>query len=412
MPLQHAPPPAAPRRLSARTTAWVVAACLAIIYVLSTLPTPLYVVYRQALGFSKLTLTLIYAAYVVGSVGAMFFLGRLSDQVGRRPVVLASLAIGLLAVVLFLAAGGTPWLYAARIVSGLAIALASGASTAWIVEARGPADKRGGTRIAIGANLLGLGVGPLLGGILAEVAPAPRRLPYLPMLALLVVALALAWAGRETVAQRRRWREAELRPRFGVPGSIRTAFLVPAIAAFATFAVLGFYSALLPSVLQNALRQSSRALSGGVAGGMFLIAALTVALAGVQPLTGVITGLALVVPGVAMMVVAERVRSLALLLCASATIGVASGFGYFFGLELVNEMAPEDRRSEVVSGYLIVCYGAISLPVIGIGLLGTASSPLFADTLFGVLVAGLAIAALTIEIVLRARHHAAAPGRA
>ena len=74
--------------------AWIVAAEIAVIYVLSTLPTPIYVIYRQQFHFSEIVLTLIYAAYVIGTVATMFFLGRLSDQVGRRPVVLISLGIG------------------------------------------------------------------------------------------------------------------------------------------------------------------------------------------------------------------------------------------------------------------------------------------------------------------------------
>lgn len=77
---------------------------------------------------------MIYAIYVIGAVAAMFFLGRLSDQVGRRLVVLISLGAAALSAIIFLLARDTPWLFPARILSGLAIALASGASTAWIVE--------------------------------------------------------------------------------------------------------------------------------------------------------------------------------------------------------------------------------------------------------------------------------------
>lgn len=394
-----------PRRLSPAATTWDVAASLTVIYVLSTVPTPLYVIYRDRLGFSGVTLTLIYAAYVIGSLGAMFFLGRLSDQIGRRPVVLASLVAGVVAVVLFMFADATPWLFAARIVSGFAIALASGASTAWIVESH-VAGRRQATRIAIGANLLGLAIGPLLAGVLAQYEPAPLRLVYVVMLLLLISALVAAWFAAETVRERKPLNETKVSPRFGVPREIRAQFLVPAIGAFATFAVLGFYAALVPSLLSEALHQPNKAVAGGVAGGMFLVAAVTVALVDLPPLAGVIGGLVLLIPGMAMMVLAEHVRSMAWLIVASVVIGVASGLGYRSGLEMVNEMSPDDRRSELVSGYLIVCYGAISVPVIGIGLVTAASSALLADTIFGVAVAVLAVAALVIELVLRARRGA------
>src|SRR5207247_11148493 len=80
-------------RLEGRAGMWVAASAICVSYILSTLPTPLYVIYRQTFQFSQIMLTVIYAVYVVGTVTTMFFLGRLSDQIGRRPVVLISLGI-------------------------------------------------------------------------------------------------------------------------------------------------------------------------------------------------------------------------------------------------------------------------------------------------------------------------------
>jgi MFS family permease len=389
--------------LSPAATSWAVAGTLAVVYVLSTLPTPLYVAYRQAFGFSPLMLTLVYAAYVIGTLATMLLAGRLSDQVGRRPMALAAVAVAAIAAVVFLFAHGTPWLFAGRIVSGCAVALVSGASTAWILEAHPAKSARKATQIAIGANLLGLGVGPVLAGVLAQFAPAPLRLPYVALLPLLLAAFAAVWLGRETLRQPRPVREASLRPRIAIPASLRARFLVPAIGAFATFSVLGFYSALVPGLLQHALHDSSLADAGAVTGGMFLVATVTVALVDLEPARGVIAGLVVLIVGIGALVLAERARSMPLLLAATVLVGVAGGLGYRFGLQLVNEMAPQDRRSEIVSAYLVVCYGAISLPVIGVGVVSAAARPLVADEIFGGLVALLAAAALAIEIALRVR---------
>src|SRR5206468_12735634 len=55
------------------------------------------------------------------------FPGRLSDQIGRRPVVLISLGIAAAGAVIFICAQNIWWLFPARIFSGLGIALVSGA---------------------------------------------------------------------------------------------------------------------------------------------------------------------------------------------------------------------------------------------------------------------------------------------
>jgi len=86
------------------------------------------------------------------------------------------------------------------------------------------------------------------------------------------------------------------------------------------------------------------------------------------------------------------------LLAGTAVTGVAAGFGYRFSLQVVNEIAPENRRSEVVSSYLIACYCGISLPVIGIGLVSRASSVFVADAIFAVFISILAVLALAFQL--------------
>ena len=72
----------------------------------TTLPTPLYPLYRGAFGFSELTVTLVYAAYAVGVLAALVAFGNVSDAVGRRRVLLPGLAAALLSAVVFLTAVG------------------------------------------------------------------------------------------------------------------------------------------------------------------------------------------------------------------------------------------------------------------------------------------------------------------
>lgn len=53
-----------------------IAIMIAVLFAGSTLLTPLYVIYKQHFGFSQITLTLIYAVYVVGNLTALLVLGK------------------------------------------------------------------------------------------------------------------------------------------------------------------------------------------------------------------------------------------------------------------------------------------------------------------------------------------------
>src|SRR5215471_8662796 len=73
---------------------------------LSTLVTPLYLIYQQQFSFSQITLTLIYAAYAIGNIAALLFFGRVSDRIGRRLTALSAIATLIVAVLVFLSATG------------------------------------------------------------------------------------------------------------------------------------------------------------------------------------------------------------------------------------------------------------------------------------------------------------------
>ena len=80
-------------------------------------------------------------------------------------------------------------------------------------------------------------------------------------------------------------------------------------------------------------------------------------------------GLSLLIPSLALLVVAFQSHSLPLLLIGSVLGGGAAALGYRGSLQIVNQIAPDSRRAEVVSSYLMFCYAGVSLPVIGIGVL-------------------------------------------
>jgi MFS family permease len=374
-----------------------VAAQLGIMFIGAILPTPLYPLYREAFGFSGVTLTLIYATYVLGNLTALLFFGRLADQVGRRSASLPAVAVGIASAVIFAAAQSTGWLFVARGVSGFSTGLASGAATAWIAELYAGSDKSRAARVASAANFFGCAAGPLMGGLFAQFAFAPLRLSYFAYLILLCGAAGAILLPRETVMQPKPLGDIDLRPRIGVPPGIRLQFISPAVTGFATFSLIGFYSALIPSLLGETLHQSAPLVAGGVVCELFLIAAVAILISGkFASQTATLTALLLLPPSVWILVGAEIAHSLALLFFAAALGGLAGGLGYRGSLEVINRIAPADRRSEVVSSYMIALFAGNSVPVIGIGFLAAATTALTAHAIFAAVLTVLAgVAMLT-----------------
>ena len=80
-----------------------------------------------------------------------------------------------------------------------------------------------------------------------------------------------------------------------------------------------------------------------------------------------IGGLVLLIPSVILLVAADTLASLPLLVAATALVGIATGLGYRGSLQVINQIAPPQRRAEVASSYFIACFVGNSVPVIGIG---------------------------------------------
>src|ERR687887_1810626 len=166
---------------------------------------PMLLVYHRELGLGTGTLEAMFGFYSLGLIPGLLLAGPLSDARGRRAVVLPAAALALVASVTLLAAGHTvALLFAGRLLVGVSAGAVFGAGTAWLREVslppHGNASDHAAARRAAIAMTAGFALGPLVAGLLAQWAPAPRLVPYLPHVALMAVVLLLVRSAPETVA--------------------------------------------------------------------------------------------------------------------------------------------------------------------------------------------------------------------
>ena len=393
----NAAPVAGPRflALGRRAGFAAVAYAFAVTMLGTTLPTPLYAIYQQEFGFSELMITVIFATYAAGVIAALLLFGALSDQIGRRRALLPGLALSALSAVAFLLAQGLGLLLVGRVLSGLSAGMFLGTATATLVDLAAPEARNRATLVATTANIGGLACGPLLAGLLAEFAGSPLRLTFWVDLALLVPAAVLVWATPETV---RVSGPVRLRPhRFHLPPEVRPAFLRAALAGSAGFAVLGLFTAVTPGFLGQLLGIDSRATVGLVVFAVF--AASTVgqtALRRVPSELAFRAGCLALIAGMGVVAVGLALSSLAALVAGGVLAGLGQGLNLRAGLSAVNAAAPADHRAEVASSFFTVAYVALSVPVVGVGLLAELTSLRAAGLIFAALVALLALSVLLL----------------
>jgi len=392
---------------------WLATIAIAALYAGSTILTPLYPLYRTAFGISPLMVTIVYAVYVIGNLTVLFLFGRLSDQLGRRIVTLMAFGLTLASALVFLFASGPASLLLGRAINGFAAGLGAGALTAWIAELEPRSNRARAAVVASAGNLGGLAIGGALSGLFAQYLPSPLRTIFLLYLGVLLITTFLVLRVNETLERKvHALGELELRPRVGVPADIRLQFMAPACMAFAAFAIGGFFSALTPGLITRELQISNVAVIGGIVTLFFVAACLTAALSrSLASWAAMFSGAGCVFPAVALLIGAELLRSMPILALAAAVGGAAMALSYRGSLQVVNEIAPQEKRAEVVSSYLMMCYLGNALPVLGVGLLGTALSPPRAHGIFALVVAALAVTAIFTGVVGKRRERQRQQGR-
>jgi MFS family permease len=370
-----------------------------------TLPSPLYPLYEAGFHFGPAMLTIVYASYAAGTLGALLLVGRVSDQAGRRPVLLVAIGIAVLSTITFLFAQGVGMLLLGRVLSGLSVGLTASTAAAYLVELG--RDRRRAAVIAAIANLAGLGLGPLLSGLLGQFAPFPTHLTYAVLLVLLGLAALAVLSAPETVVDRPRG-GFRLRPQLpGLPEGMARTFFASALAVVAGFALLGLLTALIPTFLQALLQRPGPAVTGLMVSLLFVAGTLAqLGLRSVDPRRTVLAGLSLLAPALALVVAALYLNAFPLLLTGAVLGGAAVGLAMMGGQTRLNAAAPPARRAEVLTGFFVASYVGISLPVVGVGLLSARVGLAAAVLAMGMGVVVLMAASATLLLRRSNRDHA------
>lgn len=348
---------------------WLVAVTFAAFLAAASAPSPLYAVYAQQWSFSPALLTAVFAVYAIALLATLLTAASLSDAIGRKPVILAAIAIQVGSMAAFIVADGLAWLFIARILQGLATGLVTGAIAAALIDLQAPSRPGIGTLVNSITPTVGLALGGLLAGALVEFGPAPLRLVY----AFLLVAFILCGIGilaiPETVTDRTRPR---LHLRVAVPPALRPAFVSGLPALVAPWALGGLWLSLGPSLLLSMTASTNRLIAGLLIFLLCMSGALASFAVRRQPAhASMVLGCFALAAGVLTTGIAVALANPVVFLLGTAAAGAGFGIAFLGAFRTLAALADPLSRGAVISAIYLVAYLAFSIPVLMAGIIAT-----------------------------------------
>jgi len=359
-----------------RPALYLLASLIVSLLAASAAPTPLYALYARHWGFTSITTTVVFGVYAVAVLAALLTLGRLSDYAGRRPVLLTALAVQVVSMLVYATAGGVGELLAARVIQGLSTGAALGAIGAAMLDV----DRARGALANALSPGLGTGTGALVSALFVQFLPAPTHLVFFALIVVFAAQAVGVALLRETVTPVP-VTAAVLVPEVRLPRAVRGPVLTAAPVLFASWALAGLYAALGPALVQT-LTGSAGVVLGAASLSVLAATAVTSVylLRNVNARTMLVSGIAALVAGVAITLIALGTGSVELFFVGTAVSGIGFGSGFQGGIHTVVPLAAPHERAGVLSLLFVISYLGLGVPAVaagfgathGLGLLGSA----------------------------------------
>lgn len=209
------------------------------VFAASAVPVPLYSAYQAQFGLSNMDLTIMLLAYLAGVISMLLVFGRVSNAVGRKPIVRIALASSLIGCVLLMLADGAPMLYTGRLFQGIACGIGMGNVASSAIDCIAEFHLSWGSIVSATCPQLGLLVGSLGSGLIYGIVPSYAA-SYGFIIAVLAASLVSTIALPETVAEKDPLGPT-LKPNAAVPPAAKVVFPLAAVVYSTTWTVGSFF---------------------------------------------------------------------------------------------------------------------------------------------------------------------------
>ncbi|MBC5782269.1 MFS transporter [Ramlibacter sp. USB13] len=344
----------------------------------TALASPLYPLYQAAWNLRASDITHVFVVYMFGVLVTLLFMGRLIARFGFLANLRLGLALMTAGVLLSAAAGNVPVFMAARLVIGVASGMISTSAATGLVQVGAGRDPRRVSAVTTVAMTLGFGMGPLVGGLIAQWMPWPLVTAYVPSIAMGVLAVRALLRLRDASqapaapgprAAGLRAAVAEWLPRIALPPRhARRHFWIASLGAFSAFGMFSLYASLAPSFMRELVPWHGPAVSGStIAAILFLSSAFQFLVRNWRTKVVVVAG-GLSLAACNLLLAWTTASRTPLLFAASVLV---TSFGHALanvaGMSVIGKLTHPAQRAGLLASYMVVGYLGTIVPILAVG---------------------------------------------
>jgi MFS family permease/acetolactate synthase regulatory subunit len=377
---------------------WLVAYSLCITLLGTNIPSPLLALYRVQWHLSPSMVTLLFAIYAVVVIPTIIISGQLSDQLGRKKLLIPGVFFIIIGSVLFVLSTNFTMLLISRIFQGLSVGMMNGVAVAALTELDEKRNRIKAAFIGSMAVTVGNALGPVLSGSLGEYAPFPMKLAYFIHMFLAIP----GFVGLLYMSEKIKRSGAVRIHRPAVPRSILGRFYLSGMTSFIAWSIMSLMLSIIPSYTDQLVGSSNLAVAGAIVALVLSISTISQIVLKKLPLQKlVIIGFVLILLGLVTLVMTLQTKSLIFLLLTTVLIGFGHGPTFAGSLALTNHISPDQSRGDIIASFYVLTYLGVSLPILGLGFVARWVGLNGSILLYAALMAGMILVSIVYWILDR-----------
>ena len=334
----------------------------------TALASPLYPIYQQLWQLLPSHITYIFVAYMFGCLTTLLFLGRSSNSFGFIRTLQTGLFFAVIGLTLSVFASNSYFLGFGRFIIGIASGLISTSAMLGLIYTIPDSHKQNAAQLSSIITVLGFGLGPFIGGAIAQFSDDPLITPYLPVIAAAILSLLSLFSIKSLNFDRQPFSVA---PHLELPEiRFKKLFYIASFTAFCAFGSFSLFASLAPSFIKNIIPWHGPLISGATIASILLVSALVQFIAkSIDMHKALNLGLILLISSYLILSICMIMHWSALFFISVICVGMGHGLSLLGAFALVHHMTNIENRAAVISTYLFIAYFGTIVPIIVAGYL-------------------------------------------